>query len=162
MTFHKTSISICGNLLDKTGYRHLILQFFSYAFSGGIATLVDWSSFFLLSARAGYDYRIAVSISFTIGSLTNYLLNRLITFKDRTSTIALQLGIFAAICIISLFLSQLLMLVFIEAVELDPMMARILTTFNMLAINFVMHKFLTYNTNLYILIFNRSVYEKDK
>ncbi len=120
-----------------------------YTFVGAIATMVDWSSFYILNLLCKVDYKIAVSISFTVGSVVNYILNKKITFGDQTKQIAAQLSVFAILATISLLMSVVLMFVQVKLLGMLPMLARIVTTGIMLAVNFLMHKFITFNPQIY-------------
>ncbi len=127
----------------------LLRQFLVYAGVGAVATGVDWGSFYLCIKPLGIHYTLAVVVSFLLGATTNYTLNRWITFRDRTRAIAAQVTVYAAVSLVSLLMSVGLMALGVEVVHLPPMWARILTTGVMLLANFVMHKFMTFNPELY-------------
>ena len=127
----------------------LFRQSFFYIFVGSIATAVDWSSFYFFSSILGADYRLAVTISFSFGATTHYILNKTITFRDRTKKLAAQLGIYFVLLIVTVILSVLLMHMLVGVIGIVPMLARVLTTPLMLTVNFLMHKFLTFNPKFY-------------
>jgi len=145
---HKQEISILNRLyvLFKSG---MFKQAIFYTFVGAIATAVDWSSFYILNLLCNVDYKVAVSVSFTLGSAVNYILNKKITFNDRTKQIAAQLSIFAIIGVISLLMSVFIMFVQVKLMGMLPMPARIVTTGIMLTVNFLMHKYITFNQKIY-------------
>jgi len=124
-------------------------QFAIYVVMGGTATAVDWLSFYALNVLGGFSYLFAVMLSFSLGAMINFLLNKFITFKDQTPQIIAQIGVYSLICVIALLCSVLLMLVLIEWAKLRPMPARIVTTGIMLMLNFLVHKFITYNQQFY-------------
>jgi putative flippase GtrA len=124
-------------------------QFAIYVVMGGTATGADWLSFYSLNVLGGFSYLFAVVLSFSLGAMINYLLNKFITFKDQTPQIIAQIGVYSLICAIALLCSVLLMFVLIEWVKLWPMPARIVTTGIMLILNFLFHKFITYNQRFY-------------
>ena len=130
--------------------RSTFWQFSIYVLMGGMATSVDWLSFYFLNILWGLSYLLAVTLSFSLGAVTNYLLNKFITFKDKTRQIIAQIGVYSFICALSLLCSIGLMYALVEWVKLWPMLARILTTGIMLLINFLMHKFITYNQQVYL------------
>ncbi len=121
-----------------------------YLAMGGAATGLDWFSFYLLTANLGAGYLPAVSVSFTLGAALNYVLNKFLTFRDRTEQIFAQVGIYTLLCAFSLILSAGWMYLLVEKLNLSPMAARMVTTGIMLLVNFTLHKFLTYNSQLYL------------
>ena len=124
-------------------------QFAFFVVMGGTATGVDWLSFYSLNVLGGFSYLFAVILSFSLGAIVNYLLNKFITFKDQTRQIITQIGVFSLICLVSLICSVLLMYALIEWVRLRPMLARIVTTGIMLFFNFIVHKSITFNQQTY-------------
>ncbi len=132
---------------NKTGR-----QFIFYALAGGIATAVDWGSFYGFNTGLEIDYRFAVALSFILGAATNYTLNKTITFRDRTKQIFTQLGIYSAISGFSLLCSVLLMYLQVDKFSLAPFPARMVTTGIMLIANFLMHKFITFNQKVYLFL----------
>jgi putative flippase GtrA len=132
--------------LKKSMYR----QFAIYVVMGGTATGVDWLSFYSLNVLGGYSYLFAVILSFSLGAMINFLLNKFITFKDQTPQIIAQIGVYSLICLVSLLCSVMLMYVLIEWVRLRPMPARIVTTGILLFFNFIVHKFITFNQQTYL------------
>jgi putative flippase GtrA len=127
----------------------MVRQFTLYVLMGGMATGVDWLSFYSLNIIGGVSYLVAVILSFSLGAMINYLLNRFITFKDQTRQIIAQIGVYSFICVLSLLGSIILMYVLVEQVRLWPMAARMVTSGIMLVLNFLVHKFITYNQQIY-------------
>jgi putative flippase GtrA len=129
--------------------KSMVRQFTLYALMGGMATGVDWLSFYSLNIIGGVSYLVAVILSFSLGAMINYLLNRFITFKDQTRQIIAQIGVYSFICALSLLGSIILMYVLVEQVRLWSMAARMVTSGIMLVLNFLVHKFITYNQQIY-------------
>lgn len=124
-------------------------QFSKYVFVGGIATIVDWGVFYLLSEELHFYYQLALVVSFVFGSLTNFLLNKVITFQCKSKKIVGQVGVHLAISFVSLLMSVGLMFVMVEIVLVDKMISRVFVTFIMLFVNFFMHKYLTFNKRFF-------------
>ena len=57
------------------------LQFFRYAFIGGIATIIDWSTLFILTDIVSIHYLFSACFSFLVGLIVNFLLSKLMVFK---------------------------------------------------------------------------------
>lgn len=124
-------------------------QFIRYVFAGGLATVIDWSSFYILAIVFDTYYQIALVISFTLGTLTNYILNKLYTFKCKSKQITQQFSVHASISVISLLISIGLMFLFVDLLGLQKMISRGIITIIMLVINFFMHKHVTYNKRFF-------------
>ena len=52
----------------------VILQLFRYGIVGGLAACVDIGSFSFFFYALSIDYRVAVFLSFTLGTFTNFLI----------------------------------------------------------------------------------------
>jgi len=124
-------------------------QFSIYLLVGAVATIIDWSFFYLTGVVLKIHYLVALTISFSAGSATNYVLNRIYTFRSRTNKIISQCSVFLCITIISLFLSNTIIFFFVDIFLLHKMLARIATTFIVVGINYLMHKFFTFNKMLF-------------
>jgi len=131
----------------------IVRQFVFYTGVGAVATGVDWGTFYIVNTWLGTDHKIAVTISFTLGATTNYTLNKILTFKDKTRQIVTQLGVYISISLLSLFFSVALMYLLVDVCGMHPMPGRMLTTLIMLFANFFMHKLVTFNKAIYDKIF---------
>lgn len=58
-----------------------VKQFISYFFVGGAAALVEWISFFFLSAILKMNYIVATCFAFVLSTTANWLLGRMWTFR---------------------------------------------------------------------------------
>lgn len=124
--------------------KKLARTFFVYSVSGAVATLVDWGSFFVMSSVFSLYYMLAVCVSYTLGSLTNFTLNKYITFKNKYAKLHHQYLVHLAVSIASLGLTVLIMYAFVEKFGLPKLNARVLTTLVVLPVNFVLHKNITF------------------
>jgi len=127
----------------------ILRQFLVYTLVGAVATVVDWSVFYLMHDVASQHYRLSVTVSFILGSATNYTMNRWLTFQDKNRAYALQISVFTAVSLLSLLISIGIMTFMVELVLLQPMLARVLTTGTMLVANFTMHRSVTFNNVIY-------------
>lgn len=116
---------------------------------GGISTIIDWSSFYLIGIILGIHYQISLVIAYTLGGITNYTLNKLFTFQNKSKQITLQFITFFTLAFISLLISMTIMFIFVEIFYINEMISRILTTFIVFIINYAMHKFVTFNKKIF-------------
>lgn len=124
-------------------------EFFRFTFFGGIATLFDWVLFYFLALELSIPYEISLFFSFSLASLINYALNKMFTFRCKSKRIGKQISVFYSIAIISLICSLFLMFVFVDLLLMKKMFSRILTTIITLGINYVLHKFFTFNKKFF-------------
>ncbi len=128
----------------------LIQEFSKYVLVGICSTIMDWGSFNLVVVHLHVAYLIGMTLSYTLGTLTHYTLNRLITFnKMKTTQAKKQLAIYLTIVGISFVLNLVLMSVMVSGFKLPLMFSRVLTTGLMLVVNYSLHKTLTFNHRIY-------------
>ena len=120
-------------------------QFLAYLLFGGIATIVDWGTYWLFLYSLGLHYSLAVTFSFMLGSLTNFSLNKYLNFKNRYKKLHNQFVLYLLIAIIGLLFTILLMWICIELLSIDEFLARVIATAITLIYNFLGHKFITFN-----------------
>ena len=121
------------------------LQFFRYAFVGGIATVVDWAIQYI-ATEAGLHYLLSGILSFLGGLAVNFLLSKRLVFKAsqaRVGTTAEFLG-YAVIGAIGLGLTLLIMYFFTDILHLHYMLSKVIATLLVLFWNYIARKKLLY------------------
>jgi len=124
-------------------------QFFTYTVVGGLATVADWSTFYVTSMQLHWVYPVCLLLSFGFGTTIHYFLNKKITFKFDKKQYKKQLTMYFTTVFSSLGLNLVLMSGLIHLLSLTPMPARVITTGLMLVVNFLMHRLTTFNNDLY-------------
>ncbi|MFA6268264.1 MAG: GtrA family protein [archaeon] len=114
-------------------------KFIRYCFCGGIAAIVDISTFFMLNEILKFHYFISLSISFPLAALVNYLLQRKITFKGKGRNFKLQFVVFVTIALIGWAFNASITAVQVEFFGVWPTAARVIAT--------ILVTFFTYNSN---------------
>jgi putative flippase GtrA len=115
-----------------------------YVLFGGLATIVDWSVFALGIYSFGMHYALAVTISFSFGSITNFTLNKYLNFQNKYKKVHLQFLLYLVIALIGLALTILFMWLMIDGMAIGEFTARVITTAIVLIYNFLGHKFVTF------------------
>lgn len=126
-----------------------INQFCRYAVVGGVATVVDWGLFYIVGVVLNFHYQVALLVSLLLGTVTNYCLNKIFTFKNKSTRIAEQFGTHVVVSGIAFLLSLALMYLFIDIFQMAKMSGRIITTAILLGVNYLMHKNLTFNDKFF-------------
>lgn len=124
-------------------------NFFKYAFIGGIATLIDWSLFYIFAVKFNFFYQLSLFISFSFASIFNFSVNRIFNFKSKSERILFQFLIYIFISLVSLILNGIVMFIFIEIIYLNKMFSRIATSLMMLSVNYFLNKNITFNKRFF-------------
>ncbi len=123
----------------------ITVQFVRYAVVGGVATVVDWAVFFCSMSFLFTGYITALVVSFSLGTLVNYILSRAWVFNVGRTQILPEFIYFTLIGAAGLILSVVVMRFLVEVLVFIPMAARIITTVVTLIWNFTARKFLVFN-----------------
>lgn len=115
-------------------------ELFRYALAGGVATLVEWGSFYLLAIAQGLSYRLVVVISLWLGASTNYAVNKIFTFRCPSREIARQYGAHLFASMISWGVHLGVMIAFVDGVGIEKMTSKVLTTALLLFPNYILYK----------------------
>ena len=122
------------------------IQFFRYIFVGGIATIVDWGVLYVLTDFAHIHYLISTVIAFIAGLTVNYFLSKILVFKANEARVnaTVEFLIYAAIGLIGLGITALIMFVFTDYFSLHYMISKIIATIIVLIWNYVARKIIIY------------------
>lgn len=119
--------------------------FLIYLIMGGLATIVDWGAFAIFAYAFNWHYTISVTLSFTLGSMTNFSLNKYFNFKNKYKKVHYQFLVYLLVAIIGLGITISIMFLCINFSEISKMVARIIATAIVLIYNFLGHKYITFN-----------------
>lgn len=120
----------------------------SYLIIGGFTTVISIASYFIFSRIIHLDYKTATVLSWILSVLFAFFANKIIVFKSKTNNkkdYFLELFNFFKYRILSLFIDILSMMVFIEILHCNDMIAKIIVQFIIVVINYVFSKFLIFN-----------------
>ncbi|MDO8528985.1 MAG: GtrA family protein [Nanoarchaeota archaeon] len=118
--------------------------FLGYVLFGGIAALVDLGGLYILTEFAGINYLISAVFSYIGGMITNYSLNKVFNFKNKSKKIAKQFGLFTLVALIGLGLNQLILWILVELAGIWYIWAKIISISLIMVWNFFGHKKLTF------------------
>ena len=121
-------------------YREII----DYIFFGGLTTLVNIVVFFIFDSLLSWPYLVANAIAIVLSILFAYVTNKLFVFK--TSSNDLKENIYEFIKFIGFRLLSGLadmfsMWVLVDLIFVDPNLAKLLTQFIVVVLNYVFSKF---------------------
>lgn len=119
-------------------------HFLFFAILGGIATLVDWSVFYLTHLHFGWHYLASVTLTFTLGVLITFFGNKYLNFYDSSKAITRQLLLFTCISGGGLIITYGLLVLFIDYAGFHAMVARGTATLIVLFYNYFSQRHITF------------------
>ena len=128
-------------ILENQGLR----QFCLYALCGGSGVLVDFGSYAGL-LHAGLNYQIANFVGYLLGTLVSFGLNRHFTFQAYDNTLR-RLAMFLGAASVGYAISVVLLWVLVEKIALDPLIAKLLTLFVVLVVQFTINRSITFRNS---------------
>ena len=124
----------------------LFLQLIRFGFVGGTAFLIDAGILYILTEFFNIHYLIANVISFGISTIYNYILSILFVFDTKKKGGSLQVTVFVVLSVVGLFISQLLMWVFVDLLFILTLIAKVISTVIVMCFNFITRKIFLENT----------------
>ncbi|MCX8147042.1 MAG: GtrA family protein [Candidatus Woesearchaeota archaeon] len=134
----------------RSKYEHLykkyskITKFGTYIFCSGIATIVDFALLYSFTEFLGLWYIFSAALSYFAGMLTNYPMNKIITFRNKSKKIIRQFGLFAFVSLIGLALNLIIIYALVEWIGLWYMLAKAVATLIVLVWSYTGHKHITF------------------
>ena len=120
------------------------IQFFIYFIVGGLATIVEWSAFYVLNSIFNIHYAFATTLAFILSTAANWLFGRLILFRDSKQNTAKELVKIYMVSIIGLLMNIAIMFVAIEKLGIQDMISKIIATGIVFIWNFLIRKLVIY------------------
>ena len=121
-----------------------------YLAVGIVGTLADWSVFALIIGYTSLIYVLAMAVSYFVGMLINYVLNRRFTFNNTYKKVHYQFASFAVIALIGLGIQEALMVGLVHYLLADTsvaallMASRVIATFAGFIWTFIANKKITF------------------
>ncbi len=130
----------------KRRRENILNQLLRYAVVGGIAAIVDIGSFTIFSNHFGINYNIAVFISFSLGTLTNFLICNAFVFKRNSIPVWLVCIRHYVASFGGLLINLLVMMFIVEILNFKYLLyAKIIATGSAFLCNFLLIKFFAFN-----------------
>ncbi len=118
-------------------------DFLLYLVVGGIATVTEWVLFFVMDI-CHIHYGIATAIAYIISTFVNWLVGRLLVFKDNHSSFLKEILSIYVASIVGLLLNLIIMWLAIDIININEMISKILATAIVFFYNFFVRKLLIY------------------
>ena len=115
-------------------------EIINYLIVGGMTTLVSISIYALFTKCFHVNYMIANVISWIISVLFAYITNRIFVFKSKSENIVLEIYQFFKYRIFSFLIEILLMYIFVELINIDDMISKVIVQIIVIVFNYVFSK----------------------
>ncbi|MDE6596116.1 MAG: GtrA family protein [Oscillospiraceae bacterium] len=128
-----------------TETNNTIIQLFRYCFVGGVAFVADWLVVVILTETL-LHYLVSAAIGFFAGLAVNFALSKLLVFKSDSQKCG-KLGeflVYAVIGIVGLGITELLMYVFTDVINIHYAVSKIIAAAIVLIWNFFARKVILY------------------
>jgi len=116
----------------------------SYVFFGGLTTLTNIVSYWVLVRLFGTDEILATVFAWLISVVFAYITNRIFVFKSRKSGFVAVLSLFTACRLFSGFVDIGIMYIFVKQMHLYDMLIKILSNIIVIVLNYVLSKVLIF------------------
>jgi putative flippase GtrA len=124
-------------------------EFMTYFIIGGIATVLDWSTFWFLSTHLNLHYQLSLIICYSTAGIFHYIANKFVTFGCQSKKLGSQFSLYLLVTLTSLLCSLGVMSLIINYMAIDKIFARMLTTILILVPNYLLHKHITFSKKLF-------------
>lgn len=112
----------------------------NYLIVGGMTTLVSIGVYALFTKCFHINYMIANVISWIISVLFAYITNRIFVFKSKNDNILIEIYQFFKYRIFSFLIEIFLMYVFVELINIDDMISKVIVQIIVIILNYVFSK----------------------
>jgi putative flippase GtrA len=120
------------------------VYFVRYLFLAGIATIVDFIVLYSLTEYMHVWYFISSALAYFSGMITNFTLNKIFNFANRSKKIVQQFSIFATVALVGLGINQLIIYSLVEYLGFWYMYAKFISVVIVMLYSFIGHKELTF------------------
>ncbi len=128
-------------MIEKIKNNKLLIQIFKFGIVGGIATIIDFIIYYICYNSIGLDPLIANIIAFSISVIYNFYASVKWVFDvDNEKNKKVIFVEFIVLAIVGLVISELLLYLFIDKLNIHKMISKILATVIVMIFNFVTRK----------------------
>jgi len=141
----KKLIKVIDNLTLFFGFGNKELtRFLRYNLAAGVATFIDIFLYWIAVAFLGISYLISGTVTFSIGLLVNYSLNRVWGFKGTKRRILHGFLYFFLVGVTALVIALFFLAFFVEVMGINYLVARILVVLIVMPWNYFLNAILTF------------------
>lgn len=129
--------------MENSNVKENLRQFVLYLVVGGIATVVEWSFFYLLNGAGRIHYMGATAIAFIVSTFANWVCGRIFLFGKRQNIWKELLKIYAT-SLAGLLMNLFIMWLAVEKFGIHEMISKMAATGIVFMWNFLIRKLVIY------------------
>ncbi|MFD5263162.1 GtrA family protein [Bacillus wiedmannii] len=122
-------------------------EFFNYLLFGGLTTLINIVTYFICATLVGMDYKIATTIAWIVSVLFAYITNKKYVFNSQQTSFAhvvKEFVYFMGFRIVSYFIDIASMIVLIEWLGMNDLVAKIIANVIVVVLNYFASKYIIF------------------
>ena len=134
------ALKMTGQTLSNE-QRSLMIQIFKFVVVGGIATIIDWSIYFILYKFVNINPLIGNIVAFSVSIIYNYWASCKYVFKvNKNKSKERRFIEFVVFAIIGFGINELLIFIFYQKIGWNAMLVKIMATAIVMVFNFITRK----------------------
>ena len=119
-------------------------DFFLYFIVGGLATIVEWAVFWILTNTSNIHYLWATSLAFVFSTFANWAFGRLLVFKLSNGSLWREISSIYLASLVGLVLNLVIMLILVQAFTIGEMPSKVAATALVFIYNYLVRKLVIY------------------
>lgn len=119
-------------------------KFLCFIIIGSLATLLELLLLYSFTEFANFWYVYSSILAFSISSIFNFYLNKLVTFKNKSHKHFIQITAFFSIALNSLLLNTLIIYFLVEFVDIWYIYSKIFSAIVILFLNYFLNSKITF------------------
>ena len=127
-------------MIKKLLNNKLFQQIIKFGIVGGLAFIIDYGIYTLLSQLLGIYYILASIISFSISVIFNYILSIKWVFDVTKKQTTKEFIIFIVLSVIGLIINSIILYICVELFNIHDMIGKIIATIIVMVYNFITRK----------------------
>ena len=127
-------------MIKKLLNNKLFKQIIKFGIVGGLAFIIDYGIYTLLSQLLGIYYILASIISFSISVIFNYILSIKWVFDVTKKQTTKDFIIFIVLSVIGLIINSIILYICVELFNIHDMICKIIATIIVMVYNFITRK----------------------
>ena len=121
-----------------------IKKIISYLWVGAMATIAEWTAFFLFWNQLSLNYLAATAFAFVFSTFVNWLLGRLWTFREEKGSIIKELVLIYCASAAGLVFNMLIMFLLVQKLQIYEMLSKMIATAIVFVYNYAIRRFFIY------------------
>ncbi len=123
--------------------RNNFKEFFLYLVVGGIATVAEWTIFFVL-IKCSLHYAVATAVAYVFSTLVNWLAGRWLVFKASKGTVLKEIISIYLVSVVGLLFNIVIMWLAVDVMSFGEGISKIGATGIVFFFNFLVRKLVIY------------------